>query len=236
MESFLNQPSLGGIGGQDNGVLEQLQQQYAQLAQQQQQMMQQQMMQQQTAGQQNNGGGIGGLFNQGGQQNPMLGASTMGQPQAPGMPSNLSSDIMSAGQFLGGAAPNPAPTQTLAPVAPPIAPPVAPPTLGSSLSGMGPASELTGQEQNQFGSMTGNFNDPSNINAPTQGQSIFNNPVQGQGISNNPAMDQRYQQLMQQYQQARQTPTPMQNNFQSGMGQMGGMNNLFGRAFAGKTI
>ena len=41
---------------------------------------------------------------------------------------------------------------------------------------------------------------------------------------------------MQQYQQARQTPTPMQNNFQSGMGQMGGMNQLFGRAFAGKTI
>ena len=226
MESFLNQPSLGGMGGQGGGVLEQLQQQYAQLAQQ-----QQQMMQQQTAGQQNNGGGIGGLFNQGGQQNPMLGASTMGQPQAPGMPSNLSSDIMSAGQFLGGAAPNPAPTQT----PPPVAPPVAPPTLGSSLSGMGPASELTGQEQNQFGSMTGNFNDPSNINAPTQGQSIFNNPVQGQGISNNPG-DQQYQQLMQQYQQARQTPTPMQNNFQSGMGQMGGMNQLFGRAFAGKTI
>ena len=229
MESFLNQPSLGGIGGQDNGVLEQLQQQYAQLAQQQQQMMQQQMMQQQTAGQQNNGGGIGGLFNQGGQQNPMLGASTMGQPQAPGMPSNLSSDIMSAGQFLGGATPNPMQTPMQTPTS------VTAPTLGSSLDGMNPNPIPTGQEQNQFGSMTGNFNDPSNINAPTQGQSIFNNPVQGQGISNNSG-DQQYQQLMQQYQQARQTPTPMQNNFQSGMGQMGGMNQLFGRAFAGKTI
>ena len=229
MESFLNQPSLGGIGGQDNGVLEQLQQQYAQLAQQQQQMMQQQMMQQQTAGQQNNGGGIGGLFNQGGQQNPMLGASTMGQPQAPGMPSNLSSDIMSAGQFLGGAAPNPMQTPMQTPIS------VTAPTLGSSLDGMNPNPIPTGQEQNQFGSMTGNFNDPSKINAPTQGQSIFNNPVQGQGISNNPG-DQQYQQLMQQYQQARQTPTPMQNNISTGLGQMGGMDRLFGRAFAGKPV
>ena len=193
----------------------------------------------------------------------------------------------------------PAPTPT---------PSVTAPTLGSSLGGLNPNPIPTGQEQNQFGSMTGNFNDPSNINAPTQGQSIFNNPVQGQGISNNPAMDQRYQQLMQQYQQARQTPTPMQmggsqfdkffaglgayqgadqaipaqaipaqaipaqmspnnfvrgprpqvqlpsgatdqqknmlmqqqqpmqNNFQTGLGQMGGMNQLFGRAFAGKPI
>ena len=120
----------------------------------------------------------------------------------------------------------PAPTPT---------PSVTAPTLGSSLGGLNPNPIPTGQEQNQFGSMTGNFNDPSNINAPTQGQSIFNNPVQGQGISNNSG-DQQYQQLMQQYQQARQTPTPMQNNFQSGMGQMGGMNQLFGRAFAGKPI
>ena len=217
MESFLNQPSLGGMGGQGGGVLEQLQQQYAQLAQQ-----QQQMMQQQTAGQQNNGGGIGGLFNQGGQQNPMLGASTMGQPQVPGMPSNLSSDIMSAGQFLGGAAPNPMQTPMQTPTS------VTAPTLGSSLDGMTPNPIPTGQEQNQFGSMTGNFNDPSKINAPTQGQSIFNNPVQGQGISNNPR-DQQYQQLM-------QPPTPMQNNISTGMWQMGGMNQLFGRAFAGKTI
>jgi len=50
------------------------------------------------------------------------------------------------------------------------------------------------------------------------------------------ATDQQKNMLMQQYQQARQTPTPMQNNFQTGLGQMGGMNNLFGRAFAGKPV
>ena len=187
----------------------------------------------------------------------------------------------------------PAPTPT---------PSVTAPTLGSSLGGLNPNPIPTGQGQNQFGSMTGNFNDPSKINAPTQGQALFNNPVQGQTIPRgNPAMDQQYQQLMQQYQQARQTPTPMQmggsqfaglgayqgaeqaipaqmspnnfvrgprpqvqlpsgatdqqknmlmqqyqqarqtptpmqNNFQTGLGQMGGMNNLFGRAFAGKPV
>ena len=50
------------------------------------------------------------------------------------------------------------------------------------------------------------------------------------------ATDQQKNMLMQKYQQARQTPTPMQNNFQTGLGQMGGMNQLFGRAFAGKPV
>ena len=50
------------------------------------------------------------------------------------------------------------------------------------------------------------------------------------------ATDQQKNMLMQQYQQARQTPTPMQNNISTGLGQMGGMNQLFGRAFAGKPI
>ena len=43
------------------------------------------------------------------------------------------------------------------------------------------------------------------------------------------ATDQQKNMLMQQQQ-------PMQNNFQTGLGQMGGMNQLFGRAFAGKPI
>ena len=166
----------------------------------------------------------------------------------------------------------PAPTPT---------PSVTAPTLGSSLGGLNPNPIPTGQGQNQFGSMTGNFNDPSRINAPTQGQAIFNNPVQGQTFGINPAMDQQFlgerpnpYQLMQQYQQARQTPTPMQMGGMgiSGFGQMGlggdprfaglgqmagrpvglgqmdqmaqrggmnpigSMNQLFGRAFAGKPI
>mgnify|MGYP003669504029 CR=1 FL=1 len=247
----------------------------------------------------------------------------------------------------------PAPTPT---------PSVTAPTLGSSLGGLNPNPIPTGQGQNQFGSMTGNFNDPNKINAQpnqspmnmdsimglynsamqdrfggqqsnpqqnifAQGQSIGpNNPVgyrnpqnfsfmqqpqvlggsqfaglgayQGadqaqlqqlmqqrqqmggmQQMGNmNPrfggiaqqfgqnqaipaqaipaqmspnnfvrgprpqvqlpsgATDQQKNMLMQQYQQARQTPTPMQNNFQTGLGQMGGMNNLFGRAFAGKPV
>ena len=37
-------------------------------------------------------------------------------------------------------------------------------------------------------------------------------------------------------QQPMQQQQPMQNNFQTGLGQMGGMNQLFGRAFAGKPI
>ena len=160
-------------------------------------------------------------------------------------------------------------------------PSVTAPTLGSGLGGLNPNPIPTGQGQNQFGSMTGNFNDPSRINAPTQGQAIFNNPVQGQTFGINPAMDQQFlgerpnpYQLMQQYQQARQTPTPMQMGGMgiSGFGQMGlggdprfaglgqmagrpvglgqmdqmaqrggmnpigSMNQLFGRAFAGKPI
>ena len=109
----------------------------------------------------------------------------------------------------------PAPTPT---------PSVTAPTLGSSLGGLNPNPIPTGQGQNQFGSMTGNFNDPSKINAPTQGQALFNNPVQGQTIPRgNPAMDQQYQQLMQQYQQARQTPTPMQMQMQMGGSQFAGL-------------
>ena len=50
------------------------------------------------------------------------------------------------------------------------------------------------------------------------------------------ATDQQKNMLMQQYQQARQTPTPMQNNISTGLGQMGGMDRLFGRAFAGKPV
>jgi len=223
----------------------------------------------------------------------------------------------------------PAPTPT---------PSVTAPTLGSSLGGLNPNPIPTGQGQNQFGSMTGNFNDPNKINAQpnqspmnmdsimglynsamqdrfggqqsnpqqnifAQGQSIGpNNPVgyrnpqnfsfmqqpqvlggsqfaglgayqgadqaqlqqlmqqqfgQNQAIPaqaipaqmspNNfvrgprpqvqlpsGATDQQKNMLMQQYHQQQQPQRPMQNNFQSGLGQMGGMNQLFGRAFAGK--
>jgi len=111
-------------------------------------------------------------------------------------------------------------------------PSVTAPTLGSGLGGLNPNPSPRGTYGGglQFGSMTGNFNDPSRINAPTQGQAIFNNPVQGQTFGINPAMDRQFlgdrpnlDQLMQQYQQARQTPTPMQMGGMgiSGFGQMG---------------
>ena len=46
-------------------------------------------------------------------------------------------------------------------------------------------SQSTGQGQNQFGSMTGNFNDPNRINQTSSG---YNTPTQGQAIFNNPGM------------------------------------------------
>ena len=175
----------------------------------------------------------------------------------------------------------PAPTPT---------PSVTAPTLGSSLGGLNPNPIPTGQGQNQFGSMTGNFNDPNKINAQpnqspmnmdsimglynsamqdrfggqqsnpqqnifAQGQSIGpNNPVGYRNPQNIDFMQQpqslggsqfaglgAYQgadqaQLQQLMQQQFGRPATASSQQQQLMQQMGGMNQLFGRAFAGKPI
>ena len=74
-------------------------------------------------------------------------------------------------------------------------------------------SQSTGQGQNQFGSMTGNFNDPNKINVFTQGQSIGpNNPV---GYRN-PQMQQ-----------------PIRQPSMRGQSPMGGIGSPFGSSLGG---